>query len=92
MKIKLTPLNLVSASFLVIAAWLLINKQAPDHSKSIDLSKILIGFSLLIVVVAFISDQIFRKFIPELKKIWIIESVFIIFAVLLFFIIRITIV
>ncbi|WP_316821440.1 hypothetical protein [Pedobacter gandavensis] len=88
MKIKLTPLNIISAIFLTIAAVLLFEKRPPVNEKSINLYPILIGFSVLISVVAFVSDQIFRKFIPQLKKLWIVESTVILFTVLLFFIIN----
>ncbi|WP_316749481.1 hypothetical protein [Pedobacter gandavensis] len=91
MKVKLTPLNIISAIFLTIAAVLVFEKRTPSNSHIIDIQPILIGFSLLIAVVAFISDQIFRKFIPELKKIWIIECTVILFTVLLFIIIKVSI-
>lgn len=91
MKVKLTPLNIISAVCITVAAVLLFEKRQPVHAHVIDLQPILIGFSLVIAVVAFISDQIFRKFIPELKKIWIIECTVILFTVLLFVIIKVSI-
>lgn len=91
MKVKLTPLNIVSAVFLVIAVLLLTEKKGAPHPGAIDISKILIIFSFLISVIAFISDQIFRRFIPELKKLWIIEGTVILFTILLIFIIKVSI-
>ncbi|WP_235964605.1 hypothetical protein [Pedobacter gandavensis] len=91
MKVKLTPLNIISAIFITIAVVLLFEKRPPVHAHVIDLQPILIGFSLAIAVVAFVSDQIFRKFIPELKKIWIIECTVILFTILLFIIIKVSI-
>ncbi|MNQ77126.1 hypothetical protein D3C85_919840 [compost metagenome] len=91
MKVKLTPLNIVSAVFLVIAVMLMFEKQPAPGVKTIDLARILMWFSFLIVLVSFISDQIFRKFIPELKKIWAIECAFIVFTIILVFIIKVSI-
>lgn len=91
MKAKLTPLNIVSAIFLVLAVVLLFEKKAPPAAKTINLNPILIGFSFLIVLVSFISDQIFRKFIPQLKNLWVIECAFIVFTLVLIFIIKVSI-
>ncbi|SMC97395.1 hypothetical protein [Pedobacter nyackensis] len=91
MKVKLTPLNIVSALCLVVAVLLLLDKKdkGPQH---IDVSGLLIGFCFLATVVAFISDQIFRRFIPSLKKLWIIEGVLIVFIIILIFIIKASII
>lgn len=91
MKVKLTPLNIVSALGLVVAVLILIEKKdnGPHH---VDVSGLLSGFCFVAAVVAFISDQIFRKFVPSLKKLWIIESVLIVFIVILIFIIKASIV
>lgn len=88
MKVKLTPLNIVSAICLVIAVMLLINKQDQANPKYVDISGILAGFSFLIAVVAFISDQIFRRVILNLKKLWVVEGVLVIFITILIFIIK----
>lgn len=88
MKVKLTPLNIVSAICLVIAVMLLINKQDQANPKYVDISGILAGFSFLTAVVAFISDQIFRRFILNLKKLWVVEGVLVIFITILIFIIK----
>lgn len=85
MKVKLTPLNIVSAVALVTAVLYLWYRKAPQH---VDVSGILAGFCFLVAVIAFISDQIFRKFIPSLKKLWIIESVLLVFVVILIFLIK----
>lgn len=88
MKVRLTPLNIVSAICLVIAIMLLINKKDEGNPKYVDITGILIGFSFLTAVVAFISDQIFRRFILNLKKLWVVEGVLIIFIIILIFIIK----
>lgn len=88
MKVKLTPLNIVSALALVTAVLYLWYRKPPQH---VDVSGILAAFSFLVAVIAFISDLIFRKFIPSLKKLWIIESVLIVFIIILIFIIKVSI-
>ncbi|WP_316792470.1 hypothetical protein [Pedobacter frigoris] len=85
MKVKLTPLNIVSALALVTAVLYLWYRKPPEH---VDVSGILAFFSFLVAVIAFVSDLIFRKFIPSLKKLWIIEGVLIAFIIILIFIIK----
>ncbi|EDM38713.1 hypothetical protein PBAL39_21610 [Pedobacter sp. BAL39] len=92
LKLKLTPLNIVSAVFLTIAVLLLLEDNKPRGTAMyLNISGILIGFSFLVAVIAFISDQIFRRFVPELKKIWILESFFVFFTVLLIIIIKVSV-
>ncbi|MBB5439427.1 asparagine N-glycosylation enzyme membrane subunit Stt3 [Pedobacter sp. AK017] len=91
-KLRLTPLNIVSAVFLVIAVWLLLEEKKPRGTAMyIDISGILVGFSFLIAIICFVSDQIFRKFVPELKKIWILECFFVVITILLIVVIKISI-
>lgn len=89
MKVKLTPLNIVSSTSLVLAVWLLL-KDTPTGSdrQVVQATGFLTGFCLLVAVVAFVSDLIFRKMIPSVRKIWIIEGVLIVFIIILIFIIR----
>lgn len=90
MKIKLTPLNIVSAIGLVTAVVLLTGKNEAHKPGYIDMTGWAIAFGFLIFVIAFISDLIFRKFIPELKKIWIVEGVLLIFTILLIYILKVS--
>lgn len=86
MKVKLTPLNIISALGLVAAVLYLTNRK--DGPQRLDISGILVGFSLLVAVIAFTSDLIFRKFIPSLAKLWIIEGVLIVFIIILILLIN----
>ena len=90
MKIKLTPLNIVSAIGLVTAVVLLADRNEVHKPGYIDMTGWAVTFGFLIFVIAFISDLIFRKFIPELKKIWIVEGVLIIFTVVLIYILKVS--
>lgn len=74
MKVRFTPLNLVVSALLVSVAYLIIFK---DESGFRILGTIPL---LALVIVCFISDLLFRKYLKDLKRIWIVELVFIIFA------------
>lgn len=89
MKVKLTPLNIVSAICLVVAVLLLVNKKNEGYTQQhVDVTGILVGFSFLAAIVAFVSDQIFRRFILSLKKLWVVEGVLVVFIIILIFIIK----
>ncbi len=74
MKIRLTPLNIVSAILLARVGYLLII----EHNEW----QLLVEIPLLVltIIVNFIADLIFRRFLSDIKRIWIIELLFIIFA------------
>lgn len=79
---RLTPLNIISASLLVISACLLINAESGGWR--------LLGTIpiLVLVVLSFISDLVFRNLLPDIKRIWLFELVFIIFVAALIVLIR----
>jgi len=87
MKLRITPLNIVSAAGLGLVVVNLITEKgaAPRH---INLD----GFYLLIlgclIVVTFITDMIFRFTLKDIKRIWIIELVFIVIAAVLMLILQ----
>ncbi|WP_316832168.1 hypothetical protein [Pedobacter aquatilis] len=87
MKLRITPLNIVGAVSLGLVAVNLFSAKAitPGH---IDLS----GFYLLIlgclILVTFITDLIFRFTLKDLKRIWIVESAFIIITLVLMVILQ----
>jgi len=87
MKLRITPLNIIGAVGLGLAAFNILSPKgnAPRH---IDIS----GFYLLIlgclILVTFITDLIFRFTLKDLKRIWIVESVFIVFAAILMLILQ----
>jgi hypothetical protein len=88
LKVKLTPLNVVSALCLTAAVFLLINRKQTLEVTPDALIDLMAGLSVLAAIISFISDQIFRKFIPNLKKLWIVEGVLVIFIVILILIIK----
>lgn len=82
MNLRLTPLNIVSSVLLVSIAYLLIFPDANGWR--------LLGAASLFSIAAltFITDILFRRLLKDLKRIWIIESVFIIFVAILILIIK----
>jgi hypothetical protein len=88
LKVKLTPLNIVSAVCLTAAILLLINKKQNQEATPDALVDVMAGLSVLAAIVFFISDQIFRKFIPSVKKLWVVEGVLVIFIIILILIIK----
>ena len=83
MKLRLTPLNIISSIFLISIGELLLSTEDRNFS-GIGLSSLIILF-----VISFIADQLFRRLIPEQKRIWLFELVFLIFVAVLMTLIRV---
>ena len=77
MSIRLTPLNILTSVLLVAIAYLFIYQD--NEGWRVLGSVSVLGLALL----SFITDLIFRRLIKDLKRIWIVELVFIIFAAVL---------
>lgn len=82
MKIRLTPLNVISSVLLVAVAWLFI---FADHTGWRKLGAVPLA---VLWFLSFISDIFFRRYLKDLKRIWIVEMVFIIFVGILILIIQ----
>ncbi|KLT67507.1 hypothetical protein [Pedobacter sp. BMA] len=86
MKFRVTPLNIVSSiafAFLMVSLF-----QTRSGNQPFDMSgfyKLILG---CLVLVTFITDLIFRFTLKSLKRIWIIESVFILITVILMVILQ----
>lgn len=85
-KLRITPLNIIAAfalAFFVVSFF-----QAEPIRGHVDFS----GFYKIIfggmVVVAFITDMIFRFIFKDLKRIWFVEIAFISLTVILFLILQ----
>ncbi|GAA3963560.1 hypothetical protein GCM10022246_15910 [Pedobacter ginsengiterrae] len=87
MNLRITPLNIVGAVALGLVVVNLLSEKdnTPRH---IDMS----GFYLVIlgclILVTFITDLIFRFTLKDLKKIWIVESIFVVTTIILMLIIQ----
>ena len=82
MKLRLTPLNILTSLLILSTIWL---PLSPDE----------IGFSkfgriplFILIILCLITDQVFRRYIPELKRIWLIELLFLIFVAVLMILIK----
>ncbi len=82
MKLRVTPLNILSAALFTGIAFLLI---FPDEYGWRVLGSVSLGLMLASTI---ITDLIFRFFFRELKRIWIVELVFLIFAALFIIILQ----
>ena len=82
MKLRLTPLNIVSSILLVCMAYLLIY---PDQSGWRELGSLPL---FLMFALSFITDLVFRRLLPDIKRIWFFELVFLIFVALFMVLIR----
>jgi hypothetical protein len=83
MNLRLTPLNIVSSLLLVSTAYLLIYPDIMvNHAYPGSLSL------LLMFVLCFVSDIVFRRLIRDIKRIWLFELLFIIFVSFLILLIR----
>ncbi|WP_353903571.1 hypothetical protein [Pedobacter sp.] len=87
---KLTPLNIVTSACLVLALVMLFSpaRHIPVQ-KGVDV--MLTALCFLAAIIAFISDLIFRKFIPLLRNLWVVECAFIVFTLVLMVILKITV-
>ncbi|WP_374165155.1 hypothetical protein [Arcticibacter sp. MXS-1] len=73
MKMRLSPLNFVSAALVVTLIYpLLDQKQSKVQPGWLSL--------VLVIVLCSVADLLFRTFLRDLKRIWIVEVIFIIFA------------
>ena len=82
MNIRLTPLNIISSVLLVAGAYSIISHNS---SKLHVLETVPI---LIIVLVCFSADLLFRTYLKTTKRVWIVELLFIIFAVLTIILIK----
>jgi len=82
MKLRLTPLNIVSSLLLVSIAYQLF---FPDEIGFNELGSIPL---IILLFLSFVTDQIFRRLIPQLKRIWLIELLFLIFVAVLMILIK----
>ena len=86
MKPRITPLNIISA--IAFALLMVSFFQAKPVGRHVDMSgfyKLILG---CLILVTFITDLIFRFALKDLKRIWIIESIFIAITLILIVIIQ----
>lgn len=85
-KLRITPLNIVAA--LALAFFVASFFQTNPNRGHVDFSTLYKGVLGAIVIVAFITDMIFRFIFKDLKRIWFVEFTFIALTVILFLILQ----
>ena len=87
MRIKITPLNIVAAAALMAILLLLFNEVRLFSFQVSGMKTLFVMLFLMIAIVAFISDILFRKLVRSLKRLWVIElaliSLTVVIAILL---------
>jgi amino acid transporter len=81
-KLRLTPMNIISSVLIVSMAYLFI---FADENGWSQLGTVPL---LILFVLSFVSDIIFRRLIKDLKRIWLFELLFIIFVAVLILLIK----
>jgi hypothetical protein len=85
-KLRITPLNIIAALALAFLIVSFFQPKAPGrHFDMTVFYKVILAGML---VVAFITDMIFRFIFKDLKRIWFVEMVFISLTVILFLILQ----
>lgn len=82
MKLRLTPLNIISSVLIVSVAYLFI---FADENGWRQLGSVPL---IILFILSFVSDIIFRRLIQDLKRIWFFELLFIIFVAVLILLIK----
>jgi uncharacterized PurR-regulated membrane protein YhhQ (DUF165 family) len=90
MKFRVTPLNFATAFLLFIAVYIGIYgaKIAGGPYQQLHLGGTLTWIFFLFAFVVFVLDLMFRNFFPETKRLWIIETCFIVLVAILFFLLK----
>lgn len=79
---RLTPLNILTSVLIVCISYLVIFRDSEGWRL---LGTVSLG---ILAILSFITDLIFRRIVKDLKRIWIIEILFIIFALVLYMLIQ----
>ncbi|WP_017257422.1 hypothetical protein [Pedobacter arcticus] len=79
-RLKLTPLSLVIAVCFTYAAYLILGLETETRGIG---NGVKIAYTLVLVVILFLTDLLFRRFIESKKWIWLIQGSFILIIVVL---------
>jgi hypothetical protein len=88
MKFRLTPLNIVSALFLILAVYVWVYGAATVGMQVQQLGRAIGWIFLLFAFVVSFLDIMLRNFFPETKKIWIVELSFITLTTIIFLLVK----
>jgi hypothetical protein len=79
-RLRITPLNIASA---VLVTWLLSRFMQDSAEWSTA------GWFLLLLLMLVAADQIFRLTLRNLKRVWMAESIFLVFVVISIWILKV---
>ncbi len=88
MRFRLTPLNIITSIGFVVLALSFFQTKPIDGTGQIDISplfKIILG---ALILVSIVTDLIFRFLFKDLKRIWLVEMVFISLTIVIFLILQ----
>jgi len=88
MKLKITPLNIATAFFIVAAAYIGIYGIKINNSKTLNFGGTVCAVFLLFALVVFVIDMMLRNFFPDTKKLWIIELSFIVLTAVIYILVK----
>lgn len=83
MKVRLTPLSILVAVLIAASGY---NLLYPEPSVTKIPNWLVL---LLLAIIVFISDQLFRYYFKVMKRIWIVETCFTIFVAAIILLIRV---
>lgn len=88
MKFRLTPLNIVTSFAFALLAISFFQVSPTGGSANFNMGSIYKILLSALILVAIVSDLIFRFTLKSLKRIWIIETLFIVFTVIFILILQ----
>ena len=83
MKLRLTPLNIVSVALLVSTFYYYYIIEHNSYTRQGEWDILLMGIYGTLAIISIIADLVFRRLLTDIKRIWVIEVLFIILVVIL---------
>jgi hypothetical protein len=87
--IKVTPLNIITAMSLVAAGFLMF--KGFDDKLYKNFNGLYLALCVFAALASFVCDLIFRKLVPLLRNLWIVQISFLVLTVVMILILKIII-
>ncbi len=84
--IRVTPLNIITAMSLVAAGFFVL--KGFEDKLSQNFNGLFLVLSLFAAVASFVCDLIFRKLVPALNNLWIVQISFLVLTVVMILILK----
>ncbi|MCY1510867.1 hypothetical protein D9M68_452570 [compost metagenome] len=88
MKFRLTPLNLVTSAGMLLLALSYLQQTPLEKVGNVSLSPLFKIVLACLVLVSIITDLIFRFLFKSLRRVWMMELLFMSLTVILFLLLR----